>query len=73
MKTRKTIPVDQVREWVNTRLVAPDSAQLEGDCTPEQAFRLGLANVLEQILHATGNYRGYYYPDSTVMDETRRV
>ena len=77
MGTRKTISVEQVREWANIRLAAPDSQEQFGDRTPEQAFRLGVASLLEQILFATGNYRGYARDwdrdTEPVCDETRRI
>jgi hypothetical protein len=87
---RKTIEVAQILEWVNTRLEIPDSThkvQLtwsDKPITPEQAFRLGVASLLEQILHATDTYAGFGYTktrDETVssgvikhvpVDETRR-
>lgn len=74
---RKTIDVAEVTRWVNIRLGVPDSThRLEGaELTPEQAFRLGAASLLEQILHATGNYRGFGYHEPYVKgetDETRR-
>jgi hypothetical protein len=65
---RKTIDVAQLIEWVNTRCAAPDSPHtltMEGrELTPEQAFRLGVASLLGQVLHATGNYKGFSYNDS---------
>lgn len=62
---RKTIDVETVRGWTNTRLACPDSTTHHLDkLTPQQAFRLGAASLLEQILHATGNYRGFNYLDS---------
>lgn len=86
--SRRTIPVAQVVEWVNTRLDGADSTLALTDSagkelTAEQAFRLGAASLLETILHATDNYRGYnFLPDKgitwdgdnkpTFVDETRR-
>jgi hypothetical protein len=74
--TRKTIDVDQVRDWTNTRLAAPGSFHTGlADLSPEQAFRLGVASLLEQILHGTGNYAGFGYTETYVAgqtDETRR-
>lgn len=81
---RKTISVDEIRGMVNTRLGAPDEP--DRDITPQQAYRLGVASLLEQILHQTGNYRGFGYQagqvthygtspqdPSVITDETRRV
>lgn len=64
---RKTVDVETVKNQVNTMLRTVDSSlRLENlftsePMTAEQAFRLGAASVLEQILHMTGNYHGYYY------------
>jgi hypothetical protein len=60
---RKTIDVATVVEWANTRLAIPDSThRLEVENT-EQAFRLGVSSLLEQILHNTDNYNGFQYVD----------
>lgn len=57
---RKTVEVEQVRGWVNDALRLPDSVyHMDPDMTIEQAFRLGACSLLEQILHATGNYKGF--------------
>lgn len=70
---RKTIEVNTLREWVNTRLaIAGSSHYLPEGMTPEEAFRLGAASLLEQVLHASGNYRGFRYTDTEAGDETRR-
>lgn len=60
---RKTIDVALLCDWVNTRLACPDSTHHDhlNDLTPQQAFRLGTASLLEQILHASGNYKGFSY------------
>jgi hypothetical protein len=88
--SRKTIEVDVIKDWVNTRLQIPSSThKLDGESlTPEQAFRLGVSSLMEQILHATGNYKGFNYQASEFvpaeemtsdnvlrpgMDETRRI
>jgi hypothetical protein len=81
---RKTVDVSQLVGWVNTRLAVPDSAHRFDGMSPEQAYRAGVASLLEQVLHATGNYRGFGYqqservPDSDYplregYDDTRRV
>jgi hypothetical protein len=64
--SRKTIEVDVIKDWVNTRLQIPSSThKLDGESlTPEQAFRLGVSSLMEQILHATGNYKGFNYQAS---------
>lgn len=61
--SRKTIYIKDLIAMVNRRLETKDSTlklALE-DLTPEQAFRLGSALVLEQVLHATDNYAGFKY------------
>lgn len=79
MSHRKTIAVEQIRDWVNTRLQVANSSLMVKELTPEQAFRLGAASLLEQILHATGNYKGFGYTNlgdegyvHGETDETRR-
>jgi hypothetical protein len=80
----KTVRVSQVLEWTNTRLATAPSTlalTLGGKAlTPEQAFRLGAASLLEQILHATGNYTGFGYANvdhsgevPVIPDATRRT
>lgn len=80
---RKTQNVAELTKWVNVRLQTPEStlSDLLKDMTPEQAFRFGQASLLEQVLHATGNYKGWNIPaserndDGTTRDgadETRR-
>jgi hypothetical protein len=84
----KTIPVATVLGTVNRGLATTDSTLrlVDRDGEPlsaEQAFRLGMASILEQVLHSTGNYRGFgYLPEvgitwegdgPTIVDETRRV
>lgn len=88
--TRKTIRVADLVDRVNG-ILAVKSLYLRApgkdrDMTPDEAFRMGAASVLEHFLHATGNYRGFSYqpgqitryaegpgdsPDIT--DETRRM
>ena len=65
-KGRRTIDVDRIKEWVNTRLATPSSTHSRylDNLTPEQAFRLGIASLLEQVLHHTGNYKGFGYQES---------
>lgn len=86
---RKTVDVKPILERVNHMLKTPDSTlRLTGkdgaDLTPEQAFRLGIASLLETILHESGNYAGYNYQpglgitfengaeNPTFVDDSRR-
>lgn len=68
---RKTIEVNQLIEWANTVLAVPERRlHLDGiEMTPEQAFRQGVASLLEQALHATGTYRGFAYQASELTEE----
>jgi len=52
MKTRKTVQVSKVVEDVNRQLRRTDLSD---------EVRLALAHMLEGILHATGNYKGFNY------------
>jgi hypothetical protein len=56
MPTRKTIPVGKIVDKVNLML-AKTVGSMES--------RIGAMALLEEILHDTGNYRGYKYLDST--------
>ncbi len=59
---RRTIRVADILRWVNISMGRPSSTRrLPAGTTPAQAFRLGQASLLEQILHATGNYAGFGY------------
>ena len=53
---RKTLNVDQLLKDVNESLAI-------STCSSET--RQGMINVLENVLHATGNYRGFGYLDQT--------
>lgn len=50
--SRKTCNVEAMRNEVNTMLA-------DSTCSPEQ--RMGMCQVLETMLHATGNYNGFTY------------
>jgi hypothetical protein len=53
MSARKTYPVEALVEMVNDicKYTAPGDVGL----------RLGAMNVLERVLHVTGNYKGFRY------------
>lgn len=88
MAQRQTVDVGWVREKANYLLANMDDGHkywpgdLEPDTiTPEQAYRLGAASVLESILHRTGNYAGFSYLGTgpgkdeysvAIPDESRR-
>ena len=56
MSKRKTINVAEVRYTVNN--ILKDSAY---DDDRHQQWRMGMILLLEDILHKTGNYKGYSY------------
>lgn len=56
MSKRKTINVAEVLNTVNH--VLADSAY---DDDRHQQYRMGMCILLEDILHKTGNYKGYSY------------
>lgn len=70
---RKTVDVETLVGWVNTRLATPSSSFKLDDYTPEQAFRLGLMSIVEQVLHNTGRYAGFNYQDSEVIPYEERT
>jgi len=69
MAARKTIAVEDVRDMVNRALAFPDTFHRVEGMTPEQAMRIGVASLMEQILHATGNYRGFGYLVSELTED----
>ena len=72
MGERRTIEVDTLVEWVNTRLAAPDSVhRIDPDMSPDKAFRMGVLSLLEQVLMHTGRYRGFQYNESEFLDPSR--
>lgn len=80
-RARKTVDVSELRERVNTALAKTDLyISRRQDITPEQAYRLAIASILEWALHTSGNYKGFGYLDvdhttdpPTIPDESRRV
>ena len=57
---RKTINVESVRTFVNRML--RDSHQSDHlDGKSDTSFREGAISVLEEILHDSGNYKGFRY------------
>lgn len=60
--SRKTYPVETLREKVNRALVVLPDEMGEG--------RMALASLLEAVLMETGNYKGYRYLDETVDGNT---
>ena len=56
MARRKTFDVDQLRISVNSRLAG-------SVCSAD--VRSGMCSILEEVLHDTGNYRGFGYLTAT--------
>jgi hypothetical protein len=50
MMGRKTVNVEDVLAWANNYMASPST-------TPES--RKGVAALIEQVLHSTGNYAGF--------------
>ena len=67
MSTRKTIPVRQILELANKMLASDheDMTVLQ-EATAAQGCRLGIAHLLEAILHETGQYGGYSHLPGSV-------
>lgn len=58
--TRKTIRVRDILEIANKMLAGDhEDMMVLQDKTAAQGCRLGIAHLLETILHETGNYGGY--------------
>ena len=71
--SRKTVDVGEILARVNNALAYKDGVlrltDSKGqDFTPEQAFRLGQASLLEQILMMTDNYKGYGHLELTRLN-----
>jgi hypothetical protein len=63
---RKTIEVDQVRDWANTFLAAPNSVSSVADPVSQ---RMGVCALVEAVLHRSGNYCGFRYLTSEKHDD----
>lgn len=59
---RKTHDVASLVETANRLLALPAEHGREEDLTPQ--FRQGVIQMVEHVLHATGNYRGFRYLSS---------
>ena len=52
--SRKTINVAKMLYWANFQLARQDEVA-------DQAYKQGICDMIEHILHDTGNYRGFGY------------
>ncbi len=77
-KQRKTIPIEAIKARGNHAL-ANSEVYLPDGITPEQAWRMAIASMLEFVLFDANAYRGFGYLDMgrdvdfKLIDETRRV
>ena len=75
-RSRKTIAVSEVVQRLNTMLANTDGNALHGSQTMNahdwQMMRKGMALMMEDILHLTGNYRGYQYTTDYKIDDSAR-
>ena len=55
--SRKTVPVLRMLKFANQQLARTDEwATVE--------YKVGIVNMIEEILHATGNYEGFVFIDN---------
>ena len=52
MREKKTVRVDQVKDFANQLLASPDFSQEE---------KMGIITMVEKVLHEAGAYRGFRY------------
>jgi hypothetical protein len=62
-KPRKTIDVASLKTRVNRALNDAADHQDKSLGASAKEYREGLAAVLEDVLHASGNYKGFRYTD----------
>ena len=55
-KSKKTVEVKELLEWVNTQLARTDEYAHAG-------FKSGICTMIEKVLIDTGNYSGYMHLD----------
>jgi len=75
---RQTVKVADVVRAANVRMGVPDAALDHLDkLTPQQAYRAGVASLVEHVLHLADTYQGFGYLESPYVagqtDETRRA
>ena len=62
--SRKTINVAKMLYWANFQLARQDEIA-------DQAYKQGVCDMIEHILHDTGNYRGFGYHQSEGFEPTK--
>lgn len=65
MSRRKTFDVAEFRDWTNNAIAL--TADMERD------RRIALADALEHVLFATGNYRGFSYDASEYLPASEQT
>ena len=64
MARRKTINVAKMLYWANFQLARTDEVA-------DQAYKQGVCDMIEQILHSTGNYKGFGYHQGEGYEPTK--
>ena len=62
--SRKTINVAKMLYWANFQLARQDEIA-------DQAYKQGICDMIEHILHDTGNYRGFGYHQTEGFEPTK--
>ena len=62
--SRKTINVAKMLYWANFQLARQDEIA-------DQAYKQGVCDMIEHILFATGNYRGFGYHTNEGYEPTK--
>ena len=62
--SRKTINVAKMLYWANFQLARTDEVA-------DQGYKQGVCDMIEQILHSTGNYKGFGYHQGEGFEPTK--
>ena len=61
---KKTINVAKMLYWANFQLARTDEIA-------DQGYKQGVCDMIEQILHSTGNYKGFGYHQGEGFEPTK--
>ena len=61
---KKTINVAKMLYWANFQLARTDEVA-------DQGYKQGVCDMIEQILHSTGNYKGFGYHQGEGFEPTK--
>lgn len=61
---KKTMNVAKMLYWANFQLARTDEIA-------DQGYKQGVCDMIEHILHATGNYKGFGYHQSEGFEPTK--